>query len=113
MIFFLGYCIVATEFSFLTNLLHFACHVSYQSRAPYFSSGGKKRSQFFYDIWNIKYLSKFKWDDLTEETGNDFICIYILVILLCVLSYKFKFLFLYSLPECDSRTEIANGVICC
>ncbi|XP_021724385.1 pre-rRNA-processing protein ESF2-like isoform X1 [Chenopodium quinoa] len=30
--------------------------------------GGKKRSQFFYDIWNIKYLSKFKWDDLTEET---------------------------------------------
>lgn len=31
--------------------------------------GGKKRSQFFYDIWNIKYLSKFKWDDLTEETA--------------------------------------------
>ncbi|CAO2825031.1 unnamed protein product [Amaranthus hypochondriacus] len=31
--------------------------------------GGKKRSQFFYDIWNIKYLSKFKWDHLTEETA--------------------------------------------
>ncbi|KNA23520.1 hypothetical protein SOVF_024110 [Spinacia oleracea] len=30
--------------------------------------GGKKRSKFYYDIWNIKYLSKFKWDDLTEET---------------------------------------------
>ncbi|CAA3000861.1 pre-rRNA-processing ESF2 [Olea europaea subsp. europaea] len=29
--------------------------------------GGKKRSRFHYDIWNIKYLSKFKWDDLTEE----------------------------------------------
>ncbi|CAN0924573.1 Pre-rRNA-processing protein ESF2 [Linum grandiflorum] len=29
--------------------------------------GGKKRSQFYYDTWNIKYLSKFKWDDLTEE----------------------------------------------
>ncbi|KAG9157176.1 hypothetical protein Leryth_004854 [Lithospermum erythrorhizon] len=29
--------------------------------------GGKKRSSFYYDIWNIKYLSKFKWDDLTEE----------------------------------------------
>lgn len=29
--------------------------------------GGKKRSQFYYDIWNIKYLSKFKWDNLTEE----------------------------------------------
>ncbi|KMT09718.1 hypothetical protein BVRB_6g131670 [Beta vulgaris subsp. vulgaris] len=31
--------------------------------------GGKKRSQFYFDIWNIKYLSKFKWDDLTEETA--------------------------------------------
>ncbi|CAL1358214.1 unnamed protein product [Linum trigynum] len=29
--------------------------------------GGKKRSQFYFDTWNIKYLSKFKWDDLTEE----------------------------------------------
>ncbi|CAL5370490.1 unnamed protein product [Camellia sinensis] len=29
--------------------------------------GGRKRSAFFYDLWNIKYLSKFKWDDLTEE----------------------------------------------
>ncbi|XP_022883164.1 pre-rRNA-processing protein ESF2-like [Olea europaea var. sylvestris] len=31
------------------------------------STSGKKRSRFHYDIWNIKYLSKFKWDDLTEE----------------------------------------------
>ncbi|KAL6518781.1 hypothetical protein OROHE_017534 [Orobanche hederae] len=29
--------------------------------------GGKKRSLFYYDLWNIKYLSKFKWDDLTQE----------------------------------------------
>ncbi|MCL7025197.1 hypothetical protein MKW94_007305, partial [Papaver nudicaule] len=29
--------------------------------------GGKKKSSFYYDIWNIKYLSKFKWEDLTEE----------------------------------------------
>ncbi|KAI8570323.1 hypothetical protein RHMOL_Rhmol01G0025700 [Rhododendron molle] len=29
--------------------------------------GGKKRSIFFYDLWNIKYLSKFKWEDLTED----------------------------------------------
>ncbi|KAA8544293.1 hypothetical protein F0562_022305 [Nyssa sinensis] len=29
--------------------------------------GGKKRSSFYYDLWNIKYLSKFKWDNLTEE----------------------------------------------
>ncbi|KAJ6821878.1 pre-rRNA-processing protein ESF2 [Iris pallida] len=32
--------------------------------------GGKKRSSFFYDIWNIKYLSNFKWDDLTIEMAN-------------------------------------------
>ncbi|GMH06803.1 hypothetical protein Nepgr_008643 [Nepenthes gracilis] len=31
--------------------------------------GGRKRSQFYYDLWNIKYLSKFKWDDLTGETA--------------------------------------------
>jgi ESF2/ABP1 family protein len=29
--------------------------------------GGKKKSSVYYDIWNIKYLTKFKWDDLTEE----------------------------------------------
>ncbi|KAH9625395.1 hypothetical protein KSS87_011466 [Heliosperma pusillum] len=32
--------------------------------------GGKKRSKFYYDIWNIKYLSKFKWDDLTDENAR-------------------------------------------
>ncbi|KZV24615.1 hypothetical protein F511_06441 [Dorcoceras hygrometricum] len=32
--------------------------------------GGKKRSSFYYDLWNIKYLSKFKWDDLTEEIAT-------------------------------------------
>ncbi|KAJ6906710.1 hypothetical protein NC652_024199 [Populus alba x Populus x berolinensis] len=30
-------------------------------------NGGKKRSQFYYDHWNIKYLSKFKWDNLTDK----------------------------------------------
>ncbi|KAK1313888.1 hypothetical protein QJS10_CPA06g01244 [Acorus calamus] len=29
--------------------------------------GGKRKSSFYYDLWNIKYLSKFKWDDLSEE----------------------------------------------
>lgn len=30
--------------------------------------GGKnKRSPFYYDLWNMKYLSKFKWFHLTEE----------------------------------------------
>lgn len=34
-----------------------------------FLLGGRKRSSFYYDIWNIKYLSKFKWDDLISEIG--------------------------------------------
>ncbi|GAX73284.1 hypothetical protein CEUSTIGMA_g738.t1 [Chlamydomonas eustigma] len=29
--------------------------------------GGKKRSAYYYDLWCLKYLSKFKWDHLTEE----------------------------------------------
>ncbi|KAJ7549404.1 hypothetical protein O6H91_07G052600 [Diphasiastrum complanatum] len=29
--------------------------------------GGKKRSAYYYDLWNIKYLRKFNWDNLTEE----------------------------------------------
>ncbi|CAD6222728.1 unnamed protein product [Miscanthus lutarioriparius] len=32
--------------------------------------GGKKRSPFYYDIWNIKYLRKFKWDDLVGEMAE-------------------------------------------
>lgn len=36
-----------------------------------YCTGGKKRSMFYYDLWNIKYLSKFKWDDLTQEIGID------------------------------------------
>ncbi|KAJ6897186.1 hypothetical protein NC651_023151 [Populus alba x Populus x berolinensis] len=33
-------------------------------------NGGKKRSQFYYDHWNIKYLSKFKWDNLTDKIAH-------------------------------------------
>eukprot|EP00850_Spirogloea_muscicola_P023143 SM000332S12448 [mRNA] locus=s332:30053:31093:- [translate_table: standard] len=29
--------------------------------------GGKRRSAYHDDLWNIKYLQKFKWDELTEE----------------------------------------------
>lgn len=29
--------------------------------------GGKKRSAYYYDLWNIRYLRNFKWDNLTEE----------------------------------------------
>ena len=30
-------------------------------------AGGKRRSAYYSDLWAIKYLSKFKWDHLTEE----------------------------------------------
>jgi ESF2/ABP1 family protein len=33
--------------------------------------GGKKRSAYFYDLWNLKYLPKFKWDHLTEEIAYE------------------------------------------
>ncbi|CAE7493299.1 ESF2 [Symbiodinium microadriaticum] len=29
--------------------------------------GGRKRSFYHDDIWNIKYLKHFKWDNLTEK----------------------------------------------
>ena len=32
--------------------------------------GGKRRSAYHYDLWNLKYLPKFKWDQLTEEIGG-------------------------------------------
>jgi ESF2/ABP1 family protein len=31
--------------------------------------GGKKRDFHASDIWNMKYMSKFKWSDLTERMG--------------------------------------------
>ena len=31
--------------------------------------GGKKRSYYHDDLWNMKYLSKFKWTHLTEKIG--------------------------------------------
>lgn len=32
--------------------------------------GGNRRSAYHYDLWCMKYLSKFKWDHLTEEIGE-------------------------------------------
>lgn len=32
--------------------------------------GGKKNSHYHDDMWNIKYLPKFKWDHLTERIGK-------------------------------------------
>eukprot|EP00939_MAST-03C_sp_MAST-3C-sp1_P002293 g2293.t1 len=33
--------------------------------------GGKKHSFYYDDIWNIKYLSKFKWTHLTEKLAYE------------------------------------------
>mmetsp|Transcript_31403 Transcript_31403/g.36270 ORF Transcript_31403/g.36270 Transcript_31403/m.36270 type:complete len:297 (+) Transcript_31403:34-924(+) len=33
--------------------------------------GGKKRNFYYDDIWNIRYLPKFKWDNLTEKIVYD------------------------------------------
>jgi len=31
--------------------------------------GGKRRSFHYEDLWNIKYLPKFKWHHLTQKIG--------------------------------------------
>ncbi|XP_015578998.2 pre-rRNA-processing protein ESF2 isoform X2 [Ricinus communis] len=49
------------------KLRHILCRYGEIQRIYLAPEGGRKRSQFYYDLWNIKYLSKFKWDDLTEE----------------------------------------------
>ncbi|KAG2180182.1 hypothetical protein INT43_003971, partial [Umbelopsis isabellina] len=33
--------------------------------------GGKKKSFYYYDLWNIKYLPKFKWHHLTEQRAYE------------------------------------------
>jgi len=33
--------------------------------------GGNKRSYYHDDLWNIKYLSKFKWNNLTEHIAHE------------------------------------------
>ncbi|KAJ3273268.1 Activator of basal transcription 1 [Terramyces sp. JEL0728] len=33
--------------------------------------GGKKRGYYYDDIWNIKYLPKFKWNHLTEQLAYE------------------------------------------
>lgn len=32
--------------------------------------GGKKKSFYHDDLWNIKYLSKFRWTHLSEKMGE-------------------------------------------
>ncbi|GBC02921.1 hypothetical protein RclHR1_00490007 [Rhizophagus clarus] len=33
--------------------------------------GGNKRNYYHDDLWNIKYLSKFKWNNLTEQIAHE------------------------------------------
>ncbi|RVD86582.1 uncharacterized protein DFL_004850 [Arthrobotrys flagrans] len=33
--------------------------------------GGKKGGWWYDDVWNLKYLSGFKWNDLTEQIANE------------------------------------------
>jgi len=42
--------------------------------------GGKKGSYYYDDVWNIKYLPKFKWHHLTEQIGM-FICTFYFFVL--------------------------------
>ncbi|KAI9482832.1 MAG: hypothetical protein EXX96DRAFT_555777 [Benjaminiella poitrasii] len=33
--------------------------------------GGKRKSVYYHEIWNIKYLPKFKWHHLTEQMAHE------------------------------------------
>lgn len=33
--------------------------------------GGKKHGFYHDDLWNIKYLRKFRWTHITEKTSNN------------------------------------------
>ena len=33
--------------------------------------GGKKNGYYSQDIWNLRYLPKFKWENLTEKIAYD------------------------------------------
>ncbi|KAL3513521.1 hypothetical protein ACH5RR_026238 [Cinchona calisaya] len=61
-----------TEVELLVSILLVKCSVSglMDFEDKNFQRGERKRSSFYYDLWNIKYLSKFKWDDLTEEIAK-------------------------------------------
>ncbi|CAG8507209.1 422_t:CDS:10 [Diversispora eburnea] len=40
-------------------------------RAYLVPEGGKKRNYYYDDLWNIKYLPKFKWNHLTEQIAYE------------------------------------------
>lgn len=58
------------HFSIHSLLFNLSCLEDYIGVCCSLFSGGKKKSAIYYDIWNIKYLTKFKWDDLTDEIGT-------------------------------------------
>ena len=41
--------------------------------------GRKKRSIYHDDLWNIKYLPKFRWTHLTEKIGTKYILVHFVV----------------------------------
>lgn len=49
--------------------------------------GGKKRSKFHDDIWNIRYLKGFKWHHLTEKLCKD-VLFWLLHVLTSMAAYE-------------------------
>lgn len=49
--------------------------------------GGKKRDFYAEDLWNIKYLSGFKWQHLTEKMGT-LECIFIRQVITTLPAYE-------------------------
>ena len=37
--------------------------------------GGKKSDKWHDDVWTMKYLPKFRWDQLSEQVGKPFFVI--------------------------------------
>jgi ESF2/ABP1 family protein len=33
--------------------------------------GGRRRGAYYYDLWTLKYLKGFKWDDLTADVAYE------------------------------------------
>ena len=61
--------------------------------------GGKKRSYYHDDMWNIKYLPKFRWTHLTEKVGMYCVLctVYCTYVLLCVVCTVRMYCALYVL----------------
>ena len=77
--------------------------------------GGNKNSYYHDDMWNIKYLPKFKWNHLTERIGKLFLFFCSLVSFLWVNTFLASYTYPYhsfqlsnSVRECLPCSEIAS-----